>query len=89
MFDSSGAPVALQESKIIISRTAASIDAIPASHSIGVEAREKVGGRTVLDYLVKEGDQLPKKAKKVFRSLESLKAGSAGSTPASPGRRSD
>ena len=35
----------------------ASIDAIPASHSIGVEARDKVGGRLVLDYLVREGDQ--------------------------------
>ena len=62
-----------------IARTAASIDAIPASHSIGVEARDKVGGRLVLDYLVREGDQLPKKGKKSFKAGESLKAGSAGS----------
>jgi molecular chaperone DnaK len=52
VFDSNGAPVALREDKIVIARTAASIDAIPASHSIGVEARDKVGGRLVLDYLV-------------------------------------
>lgn len=79
VFDSNGAPVALREDKIIIARTAASIDAIPASHSIGVEARDKVGGRLVLDYLVREGDQLPKKGKKSFKAGESLKAGSAGS----------
>lgn len=79
VFDSKGGPVALKEDRIVIARTAASIDAIPASHSIGVEAREKLGGRTVLDYLVREGDQLPKKGRKTFKTEESLKAGSAGS----------
>ena len=79
VFDSNGAPVGLREDKIVIARTAASIDAIPASHTIGVEARDKVGGRLVLDYLVREGDQLPKKGKKSFKAGESLKAGSPGS----------
>ena len=79
VFDSSGGPVALGDDKIVISRTAASIDAIPASHSIGVEARDKLGGRLVLDHLVREGDQLPKKGKKVFKTEESLRAGSTGS----------
>ena len=79
VFDSNGAPIPLREDKIVIARTAASIDAIPASHSIGVEARDKVGGRLVLDYLVREGDQLPKKGKKTFKAGESLKAGSVGS----------
>ena len=79
VFDSNGGPVSLGEDKIVIARTAASIDAIPASHSIGVEARDKVGGHVVLDYLVREGDQLPKKGKKSFKAGESLKAGSAGS----------
>lgn len=79
VFDAKGGPVALREDRIVIARTAASIDAIPASHSIGVEARDKLGGRLVLDFLVREGDQLPKKGKKVFKTEESLKAGSAGS----------
>jgi molecular chaperone DnaK len=79
VFDSKGGPVALGEDKIVISRTAASIDAIPASHSIGVEARDKLGGRLVLDHLVHEGDQLPKKGKKIFKTEESLRAGSTGS----------
>lgn len=79
VFDPKGGPVALKEDKIVIARTAASIDAIPASHSIGIEAREKLGGRLVLDYLVREGDQLPKKGKKTFKAEESLRAGSTGS----------
>lgn len=79
VFDANGGPIGLSKDKIVISRTAASIDAIPASHSVGVEAREKIGGRVVLDFLVREGDQLPLKGKKIFRSEESLKAGSAGS----------
>lgn len=79
LFDASGAPIRLEKERIVITRTAASVDAIPASHSVGIEARDKVGGRFVLDYLVREGDQLPKKGKRVFRAGESLKAGSPGS----------
>ncbi len=79
VFDAAGGPVKLTQDKIAISRTAAQIDAIPASHSIGVEAREKIGGRVVLDYLVRDGDQLPKSGKKTFKAEESLRAGAAGS----------
>lgn len=77
VFDLKG-PISLREDKITIARTAASIDAIPASHSVGIEARTKVGGSTQLVYLVREGEQLPKKGKLVFKAEESLKAGSAG-----------
>lgn len=79
VFDSNGAPVALREDKIVIARTAASIDAIPASHSIAFEVRDKVGGRLVMDFIVRDGDQLPKKGKKTYKAGESLKAGSPGS----------
>jgi molecular chaperone DnaK len=79
VFDAGGGPIRLEQDKIVIARTAASIDAIPASHSTGIEVQPKIGGRTVLDYLVREGDQLPKKGKKVYRARESLKAGSPGS----------
>lgn len=76
VFDTNGGPITLPNDKITIVRTAASIDAIPASHSIGVEAREKLGGWFVLDYLVREGEQLPKKGTMKFKTEESLKAGS-------------
>lgn len=79
VFDSNGAPIALGEDKIVIARTAASIDAIPASHAIAFEVRDKVGGRLVMDFIVRDGDQLPKKGKKTYKAGESLKAGSPGS----------
>jgi len=79
VFDRNGGPLPLGNDKIIITRTAASIDAIPASSSIGIETIDKLGGSVVLDYLVKEGEHLPKKGQKTFKSAESLKAGSTGS----------
>jgi len=79
VFDAAGGPITIAENKITITRTAAQIDAIPASHSIGVEAREKLGGPFILDYLVKEGDQLPKTGRKTFRSDETLRAGALNS----------
>jgi molecular chaperone DnaK len=77
VFDPAGGAIKLPQDVIVISRTAASVDAIPASHSVGIEVRERVGGAATLDYLVKEGDQLPKKGKKTFKSAESLRAGAA------------
>lgn len=79
VFDSVGGPITLEQSKIIITRTATTVDAIPASYSVGIEVLEKLGGRPVLDYLVRSGDSLPKKGKKTFKAAESLKAGSSGS----------
>lgn len=79
VFDSVGGPIALEQDKIVITKTAATVDAIPASHSVGIEVLEKLGGRPVLDYLIRSGDSLPKKGKKVFKAAESLKAGASGS----------
>ena len=79
VFDAVNGPVKLEQDKITITRTAATVDAIPASHSISVEALEKIGGDTALGYLIKAGDPLPKKGKKIFKAAESLKAGSTGS----------
>lgn len=74
VFDASGGPIAIANNKIVISRTAATIDAIPASSSIGIEISNK--GRAELVYIVREGDPLPKKGTEKFRAVESLRAGS-------------
>jgi len=79
VFDSVGGPIALEQDNIVITRTAATVDAIPASHSVGIEVLEKLGGRPVLDFLIRSGDSLPKKGKKVFKAAESLKSGASGS----------
>ena len=78
LFDAKGGPIAIQENRITISRTAATVDAIPSSSSLGIEVRSRVGGRPSLFFLVREGEQLPKKGTERFFADESLKAGAAG-----------
>jgi len=73
VFDSAGGAVALGTDKFVIVRTAASVDAIPASHSIGIKARTKAGGAVVLEYIVRQGEPLPKKGKKEFKAATTLK----------------
>lgn len=76
VFDAHGGPIALEANKITITRTAATIDAIPSSSSIGIEVLDKLGGNAILMHLVKEGEPLPKTGRLVFKSGQSLKAGS-------------
>lgn len=76
-FDASGGPVNVGDSKIVIARTAASIDAIPSSSSIGIEVTHK--GRAELVYLVREQGPLPVKGREKFKAGESLRAQSTNS----------
>lgn len=76
VYDELGHSMSIPENTIVICRTAATVDAIPASHSIAVEVVGKLGGKSNLDFLVRAGDTLPKKGKKIFKSAESLRAGS-------------
>lgn len=61
--------------KIVITKTLATIGAIPASHSIGIEVLNKLGGTPVLEFLVKEGDSLPKKGTVTFKAGQTIKTG--------------
>ena len=80
VFDAVGGPVAIKQDRIIITRTAATVDGIPASHSIGIETLEKMGGRPVLHWLVKSGERLPvEKDKIIFKAAHCLKAGDSDS----------
>lgn len=65
--------------KIEITRTFASIDAIPASHSIGMEVKEEMGGSSTLEYLVQEGDLLPQKGSITVKAGKSVVSGSDNS----------
>lgn len=78
VFDPAGSPISLPQETIVITRTTATVDAIPASHSVGIAAKEKMGGQAGIDYLVRAGDPLPKKGQKKFRTEESLRAGGPG-----------
>ncbi len=76
VFDEYGHEKAIGTSIISIMKTLATIGAIPASHSVGVEVVDKLGGVPVLDFLVNEGDALPKKGTITFKAGQTLKAGS-------------
>ena len=75
VYDSFGGAIRLGADDIVITRTAATVDAIPASYSVGIEVLDKLGGTPTLDYLVLSGESLPKKGKKIFKAGESLEAG--------------
>lgn len=75
VFDKFGEALALAENKISITKTAAIVEAIPASNSIAIEVLDTLGGKLSLDYLVRAGDRLPVRGKKIFRAAESLRAG--------------
>ena len=79
VFDSIGEPIRLEHDKITITKTAVTVEAIPASHSIGIEVLEQLGGRPVLEYLVRSGETLPKRGKRILRAAESLMAGASHS----------
>lgn len=80
VFDPSGGPISIENNTIVITRTAATIDAIPASHSIGVQVRKKMSGTgTELKHFVKRGESLPKKGLETFKAAEALRAKGPGS----------
>ena len=68
----------LDEDVITITKTAATVDAIPASRSMGVAMLTKAGGNPRIKWLVREGDMLPSKGTEKFWTSETIKAGSGG-----------
>ena len=78
VYDGTGQSMRLPQERISITRTAATVDAIPASHTLGLEVLEKIGGRRVLERIVHAGDHLPKTGIVRLKAGETLKAGSLG-----------
>ena len=82
VFDSVGRAIAIEQDTIVVTRTAATVDGIPAAHSVRVEVLKNLGGKPVLDEepLVQKGDRLPTgKRQMLFKAAESLDAGSSRS----------
>src|SRR5690606_6138487 len=48
---------------------------IPASHSIALEVRDRLGAVATLDYLVREGDMLPQKGRRIYKAESRLEPG--------------
>ncbi|MBQ7786008.1 MAG: Hsp70 family protein [Clostridia bacterium] len=78
VYDADGMPVAIEDNRIVITRTLTTVSAIPASYPVAVKALDRIGGHPVPVYLIEENDLLPKRGKVSFRAGCSLAAGSAG-----------
>ena len=75
VFDNYGSPV--KEENITVDRVAATITAIPASHSIGVEVLTGINQKdSKLEWLVRVGDSLPQKGTKTFKAAQTIRANS-------------
>ncbi len=77
VYNEFGDALVLPEDKITITKTAVTVDAIPASYSIGIEVLNKLNGDSTLDFLVRAGDSLPVKGTRTFKAAQTLKAGSS------------
>jgi molecular chaperone DnaK len=78
LFDARGGPVTIDPPTLVITRTAATVDAIPSSSSIAFEVLDRAGGRPTLEFLIKAGDPLPKKGILKFKAANSLRSGGDG-----------
>ena len=78
VFNDLGESVNFEPNVITITRTAATIDSIPASKTVSIAVLDKLGGAAVPLYIVKAGDLLPKRGKVMLKAGETLKAGTAG-----------
>ena len=77
VYGGDGVPLPLEDERIVITRTLATVSAIPASYPVAVKALDRIGGHPVPVYLVEENDLLPKRGSVVFRAGRQLAAGSA------------
>ena len=64
---------------ITITRTMATVSAIPASHSIGIEVISKPGGKSELVFMVREGDPLPCSGTIRVKAGQTIRSGSTES----------
>lgn len=76
VFDAGTESSLIGSKTIIITRTIATINSITASQAIGIEVLEKLGGKTTLEFIVKEDDPLPKSGTINVRASKALRAGS-------------
>ncbi len=78
-YDAAGRQIITDQDEIVITKTAAIVEGIPASHSIALEVLDKLGGRSVPMYLIRKGDKIPKKGNINLKAGELLESGSSRS----------
>lgn len=78
-FDAVGNAIPLEQNEIVVTRTAATVDVIPAPHTISLEVLREFGGKPTLIHLVDAGDTLPKQGEVEVKASKELESGSSDS----------
>ena len=78
-FDAVGNAIHLRQNEIVVTRTAATVDVIPAPHTISLEVLREFGGKPKLIHLVHAGETLPKQDEVEVKASKELEAGSSDS----------
>lgn len=78
-YDAVGDAIPLKQNEIVITKTAATVEVIPAPHTIALEVLRKSGGKPTLIHLVDAGDTLPKQGEEEVKADKELEAGSSDS----------
>ena len=74
-----GTGKSIKQDEIVITKRDAIVESIATSSPIALEVVKEIGGRSVLEYLVTEHDELPKDGTKFLTAGESVEAGSTNS----------
>ena len=76
VYDAVGRQIPVDQDEIVITKTAATVEGIPASHSIALEVLDRLGGSSVPEYLIRKGDTIPEEGNINLKAGELLEAGS-------------
>lgn len=79
VYDAVGELIAIEQDEIVITKTAATVEAIPCPHSIALEVLDKLNGTPKLEYLVRKNDPLPHTGAMKLKANEQLDAGTDNS----------
>ncbi len=80
VYDAVGEPIAIEQDKIIITKTAAIVEAIPSPSTISLVVHDRSIGEDILVPLIEKGEQLPKEGRVgALKAGKTLEAGSTDS----------
>ncbi|MYF97899.1 Hsp70 family protein [Candidatus Poribacteria bacterium] len=79
VYDAVGELIAIEQDEIVITKTAATVEAIPCPHSIALVVLDKSSDTLKLKYLIRKNDPLPHTGTVKLKANEQLVAGTSNS----------
>lgn len=79
VYDAVGEPISIEQDEIVITKTAAIVEAIPSPSSISLVVHDKSIGKDILVPLIEKGESLPKEGSVEVKARKALEVGSSES----------